>query len=309
MQKGFLKVTILTIATLLLVTGCNKRLTDATSPAPEIELSEFGTDRTLEIASWNIEQFPLRNDITVDKVAEIMLQLDLDLYGVQEIVNVGQMQVLMDSLNNNDPDAGYDFRLNPSTSGDLKTGVVFKSSIISILSETTLFNGDSDFAGRPPYVVRMLASHNGRNFDFTLIVLHLKAFGDQSSEDRRRRSIQKLEAYLNEQIALPDNDDDYIVLGDWNDILTDPAEDNVFLPFLSKPSQYEFLTLPLASDENEFTFVDGFNSLIDHIMITSSVDMQYPTDRAFILRLDERVVNYVSDVSDHRPVVVTFPAF
>jgi endonuclease/exonuclease/phosphatase (EEP) superfamily protein YafD len=37
--------------------------------------------------------------------------------------------------------------------------------------------------------------------------------------------------------------------------------------------------------------------------------MQYPTDRAFILRLDERVVNYVSDVSDHRPVVVTFPAF
>ncbi|MEZ4746642.1 MAG: hypothetical protein R3C41_11255 [Calditrichia bacterium] len=294
---------------LLLTTACNKRVNDAVENAPEVQLPEYGTDRTLEIASWNIEQFPLQADITVDKVAAIMLQLDIDLYGVQEINNVNHMQALVDSLNSADPAANYQFRLNPAISGDLKTGIIYKGSQITVLSETTLFNGDNDFAGRPPYVVRLQASNNGLSFDFSIIVLHLKAFGDQESEDRRRRSIQKLENYIDTQLANPDNDPDYIVLGDWNDVLTDPAGDNVFLPFLDNSAQYEFLTLPLTSDPNEFTYVAGFNSLIDHIMITTSIDAQYPTERAFILKLDEEVSRYIPDVSDHRPVAVSFPAF
>ncbi len=293
---------------LVFLFACNKRITDAVETAPTVVLPGFGQENTLEIASWNIERFPLQGDVTVDKVAEIILDLDIDIYAVEEIVSESEMAVLIDSLNSADSLAGYDFRLN-QFANDIKTGIIFKSSIVTLESETVLFNGDSDFAGRPPYVLKLRATKNSKSFDFTLIVLHLKAFGDQQSEDRRRRSIQKLEDYVTAQIENPANDPDYIIAGDWNDELDDPTNDNVFLPFLQDSLHYRFLTESFLGDPDEFSFIDGFESLIDHILITTSVDSAYPGHTTEILKIDQDVNQYIPQVSDHRPVAAKFPVF
>ncbi len=297
---------------MFLLVSCNKRLNEAVEPLPEVFLPKFGAENTLEIATWNIERFPLAGDLTIDKVAEIMLNLDVDLYAVQEINNENALVVLMDSLNSGDSLAHYAYRLTPFSS-DIRTGIIYKSSIISVRSEAVLFSANSadifDFAGRPPYALNLVAEKNGRQFDFTVIVLHLKAFGDQESEDRRRRSVQKLEDYVTAQLENPGSDPDFVILGDWNDELDDPENDNIFLPFLQDTTRYLFLTEPFAGDPDEFTFVDGFQSLIDHILITRSVDAAYPDRTTQILKLDSEVPQYIPQVSDHRPVATRLPAF
>ena len=300
---------IIFILLLLILTACNKRVSDALTEIPTVDLPSVGTENTLEIATWNIERFPLRNDITIDKTADIMLDWDIDVYAVQEIINENQLEILIDSLNSKKPSAQYDYLLNPDISGDIATGFIYKSSLLTVKSTQTLFVGDNDFAGRPAFILEAELQKNGKVFDVNLMVLHLKAFGDAESEGRRRNAIVKLQNYIEQQLQVSTTDPDFIVLGDWNDVLTDATSRNVFTPFLNNTNLYEFLTLPLAQDPSEITFIDGFNSLIDHIMITSSIRAQFPTIETRILRPDESVFQYISDVSDHRPVVSILPVF
>ncbi|MEL6824478.1 MAG: hypothetical protein AAFP70_22185, partial [Calditrichota bacterium] len=78
----------------------------------------------------------------------------------------------------------------------------------------------------------------------------------------------------------------------------------------NSPSDYTFLTEQFAGSATEFTFIGGsFRSLIDHIMITSSIDNMYSAHLTQILKIDEVFTNYEPEVSDHRPVAVRLPVF
>ena len=60
----------------------------------------------------------------------------------------------------------------------------------------------------------------------------------------------------------------------------------------------------------EYSYIAGsFKSLIDHIMITTSVDSAYPNIKTKILKVDETFTLYLSEVSDHRPVASKIPVF
>lgn len=295
---------------LLLLFSCNKRTTSPEPPPPGdlIQVTPFGEDNTLEIATWNLETFPKDDGDTIFDVKEIIRDLDIDIYAVQEISDDAAFWRLVDSLNAIAPEDRYEGRLNDLASF-LKTGIIYKRAVVQVLADTHLFVGDYDFAGRPPYALRLKAQKNLRAFDFTLIVIHLKAF--DSSEDRRRRrnAIQKLNAYIDNQV-LSGADPDFVVAGDWNDRLEDPPGSNVFGPFLDDTLHYRFLTLPLAGDPDEYSFIGGsFRSLIDHILITASIDTLYPGHVTRVLKLDQEFNAYESEVSDHRPVASKFPVF
>lgn len=205
----------------------------------------------------------------------------------------------------------YDGRLNEQSSS-FKTGIIFKKSVIEVLDSTYLFVNDLyDFASRPPFQLYLRASKNGRTFDFNLIVVHLKAEdGNPQSQVRRRNSIQKLENYIDAQLQQPGSDPDFVIAGDWNDELEDPTSSNVFLPFLEDTLRYKFLTLPFAGSSSEYSYLlGGFNSLIDHILITTSIDTTYLPLTTQVLKLDQYYSLYVSEVSDHRPVAARFGTF
>ncbi|MCK6619499.1 MAG: endonuclease/exonuclease/phosphatase family protein [Calditrichaceae bacterium] len=293
----------------LLLTACSKKATDAVEELPKINIPRFGEENTLEIASWNIQTFP-KSGQTVSDVKEIVLDLDADLYAVQEINNAFEFRNLLDSLNAAAGADMYDGRLN-ELSSSFKTGIIFKKSVIEVLDSTYLFVNDLyDFASRPPFQLSLLASKNGRTFDFNLIVVHLKAEdGNPQSQVRRRNSIQKLENYIDSQLQ-SGSDPDFVVAGDWNDELEDPPSSNVFLPFLEDTLRYKFLTLPFAGSSSEFSYLlGGFNSLIDHILITTSIDTAYLPLTTQVLKLDQYYSLYVSEVSDHRPVAARFGTF
>lgn len=302
-----MKYSISILLLLLLLCACSKNTPDAGSDLPpdeEINIPAAGSANSLEVVSWNIEMFP-KTASTVSDVVEIIRDLDVDIIAMQEITSVQAFQQIVDSL----PE--YDGRVGTGATNGfaLWPALLFRKSLVTLVSETYLFTNDSYLFPRAPYEVRLIAEKNGEIFDFRLLVLHLKASSGSENEARRRGAIQALENYLATRLQNSANDPDYVLAGDWNDLLEDPAGSNVFSAFLNKPEDYRFTTAPFAGSETEYTFIGGsFRSLIDHIMVTRAVDTSF-VNSTEILKLDRFFPRYEIDVSDHRPVVTKFFMF
>jgi len=84
--------------------------------------------------------------------------------------------------------------------------------------------------------------------------------------------------------------------------VTDAPADNVFTPLLN--AGYTFLDLPLAQ-AGKYSYV-VFHSFLDHVAIDASAKQQlrpYVTD---LLPLDKQDAGYVTDVTDHLPLLSRF---
>jgi endonuclease/exonuclease/phosphatase family metal-dependent hydrolase len=304
MAKAPLKLFFLFLFFFIIIVfvACNKRVNngnDDLPPEDRISIPTFGTDSTLDIASWNIEFFPKLNGQTIENVREIIKDLEVDLFALQEITEVNSFQRILDSL----PD--YDGKVaNGAGSFPLWPAIIYNKKLISISNEELLFRNDTYNFPRAPYSVYISYSNNNQSLNFTLIVLHLKARGDAESVQRRKDAIIKLEDYVKNKI-MQGGDPDYVIAGDWNDELGDVQDNNVFVPFL-KDSLYSFLTEQydkrFKQNNTDYSFIGGnFQSLIDHIMITAAIDTLY-NHQTQILKLDQFFTQYESEVSDHRPV-------
>ncbi len=297
MNKFIKKTTLLSAIFILL--ACNARV-NAPDDDPGPVVKPVGQHEYLEIATWNIENYPKGGAGTITAVKELIRDLDIDLFGVQEIADVSAFNSLMDSL------PGYRAVLSNdvySSGSYQKTGIIYKSEFISIANVRNIFEDDGYAFPRPPLTAFVTVRDlDSVKYDFTLIVLHLKALGGDSNEARRREACQKLELFIDEEIRAG-ADADFVVVGDWNDQLDDPETDNVFMPFLSKSDEYRFLTNGL---DQESYISNSFNSLIDHIMISQSSFDEFGIGSAEVQYLDNQINGYASTVSDHRPVVAVF---
>jgi endonuclease/exonuclease/phosphatase family metal-dependent hydrolase len=261
-----------------------------------------GEDETLEIAAWNIENFPLRGQTTVDLVTAIIRDLEIDIFAVQEIGDTSAFRQVVRSLD------GYAGRYSSDTYGTWyqKTGVIYRKAVVTVSNLKQLYADDSYAFPRPPIEVEVTASHNGKIFDFKLIVLHLKASGGSTNTDRRRRACQLLRQYMDSQIA-GSQEKDFIVAGDWNDELDDRPEQNAFNAFIDNPD-YEFLTWLLVGDPQSVSYPSS-GRLIDHILVSEDALDEHYQGSVTTLRLDDELSTYLSQVSDHRPVMAKFPVF
>jgi exonuclease III len=290
-----------------LFNGCNQRVNNpeetVVPDSQRINIPAFGTDSSLEVVSWNIENYPKLNEQTVFNVAEIIKDLDADIYGMQEIADTVSFQQLLGLL----PNYAGTFSSDVYSSGSYqKTAVLYKKDIVQISDMKMLFTEDGYSFPRPPLQIYVTASLNQKVFDFTLITLHLKAFGGSENEARRRSACEKLKNYLDVEIA-NGLDKDFMVIGDWNDNLKDPLSQNVFQVFLNDSLNYTFLTSGLADDPvNNATYIGGYQSVIDHILISQDVIPDYANGKTEVLKIDLFFSAYLNEVSDHRPVAALF---
>ena len=241
--------------------------------------------------TWNIRTFPLQND-TVDRVREIILQQNPDVLAIQEIENPASFTELDTLL------PQYEGFLNDDSDGFLRLGLLTKRGRVTTSEVATLYTGSWYPFPRPPLKARITA--DGGAYDFIAVVLHLKAKLDAESQDRRREACETLDMWVQNQIA-SGVDTEFMLLGDFNDEVTDTGAANVFTSFLDKPDRYTFLTQAAAID-NEFTYVP-YKSMIDHVLITNDMLDEYGTGTTEIVHLNDSVGNY-SDISDHVPVKV-----
>jgi endonuclease/exonuclease/phosphatase family metal-dependent hydrolase len=268
-----------------------------------------GTDSTLDLASWNLEFFPIRlpgdfdcphpNDpARITKLAELITTLNLDVIAVQEVSEPNGFAELMAML------PGYEGALTPEFHGCnyQRTGVIYRTDIVTLHSFRTL-NELSQFT-REPFLADMTVTQSGKSYHFRLISLHLKAGGEEDAP-RRRSETNQLHAYLDARAAAEPGVD-YIVAGDWNDVLTDPPANSSFPAFLADDESYTFVTDPL---KNQSIMASLGTRLIDLILINESACADFARARVSTLRLDLMVPGYSSLVSDHRPVMVSTPVF
>jgi len=128
--------------------------------------------------------------------------------------------------------------------------------------------------------------------------------GQEASNYKRVFVAEVLRKYIDENTS--QNDFNFI-LGDFNDELTDPINQNVFLNFLNDSVNYFFTDLYIAEGPSSNWSFPNWPSHLDHILVSNEVlDFNIETNT---LKLDDYMIGgwqkYDNYISDHRPVGIS----
>ncbi|MEM6522502.1 MAG: endonuclease/exonuclease/phosphatase family protein [Bacteroidota bacterium] len=252
----------------------------------EVCISEYEPNE-LNVATWNIRQFPDEGNATVAAVVDILENFDVDLIGVQEITSRSQFEALTNGID------GWEATAS-NVNGGLDIGYIYKASEVSIIENPTLlFTGDTQ--PFPREVVQMKIRHSS-GLEVVVMNLHLKCCSDGNSPARRADASAKIQDYIDSNLP----NEEVIVLGDFNDEITGTGP---FQNFIDDPN-YAFADQEIADGSSAFWSFPSFPSHIDHILITDELFDNLIS--AETIRLNTCVTNYSNIVSDHRPVVASF---
>ena len=269
-----------------------------------IEDLAFGTDTTFEVMTWNIEWFPKNGQVTIDYVIDIIEALDVDLIAIQEVDDVAEFEQMMENL------ISYDGYLESAWFAGL--AYIYKPAIIQINDIYEIYTTSpywSPFPRSP-----MVMDLNYENERIIVINNHFKCCGDgildltnPDDEETRRYYASNL---LKEYIELHFPNENVIVLGDLNDVLSDTPQNNVFQPILDDVENYLFTDFEIAMGDNSEWSYPTWPSHLDHILITNELFDDFENDSSIIstIKIDEYLTGgwweYEENISDHRPVAL-----
>ena len=254
---------------------------------------DFGTDETLDIITWNIQNFPKHNS-TLNYLLQLIPIMDPDIIALQEIENEAEFNILKNSLDN------YNGIITNSASYNINLAFLYSNNL-EIESSYEIFEDDWWSFPRPPLVVKIILSEQ----DVYIINNHFKANESGIEDESRRKSAsEKLENYVNEYLL----NDNVIILGDLNDELQEDASDNVFQNFINDSTNYKFIDLDIAFGSSTNWSYPGWPSHLDHILITNELFDEFKNSGAKVETIhiedyfDGGWNEYYNFVSDHRPV-------
>jgi len=271
-------------------------------PAARTDATErIGSDATLDVATWNIENFP-QSSRTPEIVADLIASMDLDLVAVEEIADVDAFAELVGRL----PEHEGVLSNHAYGNGEYqKVGYIYRSSLLRLEGSQLLLTAEGYNLPRPPLKVRVFVDDGVHAaFDFTAIVVHHKA--GTASEDIARRAAANvsLESWVRAYVE-GGEDDEVLVLGDFNEVLTHPSGLAVMGPWLDAPALYRVETesLALAGEES---FIPA-SVMLDHIVATAGLFDEIGGATPFVVHLENEIPTYLGAVSDHIPVVLRIP--
>ena len=268
----------------------------------EIQVDDFqGTPEFADVGFWNIEHFNANvSSQRVEDIADVVERLSLDVFGLTE-VHTTALNSLIDELATRG--SRYDFVLR-DTRGSQDIAVLFDT-------DTTEVTRRPDIATRNNSLLRKRTSLNKTAFprwplfaqckiddvEFIMIVVHLKAFGDEQSRERRRLASESLAAIIED---IQENENLPVVLGgDFNERL-----DNDVLGAIKDSPDLLSMTSDDATDGAISYVGRRYRSLIDHIMVSTDARLgEIEGDDTAIVRLDRSVADFADNISDHVPLV------
>jgi endonuclease/exonuclease/phosphatase family metal-dependent hydrolase len=236
----------------------------------------FGTNKTLEVMTWNVEWFPKNGQNTLDYITAIINDLDVDLIAFQEIEDTVAFKQMLQNLE------GYAGHFKSARYGGLvyvyKENVIFVNQIYEIYTASTY---RSPFP-RAPVVI----DFNFRNQNYIVINNHLKCCGDgfmnvsnsNDEETRRFIAVNLLKEYIDDNFS----DKNVMVVGDLNDVIEDVYEHNVFRNILDDKENYLFADLGIANGNSENWSYPSWPSHLDHIVITNELFAAFENDTSEI---------------------------
>ncbi len=259
---------------------------------------EIGQTESLDVMTWNIENFPKSNQ-TINYVTNIINDINVDIIALQEIEN----QASFEQLENNLFGSWVGYRSENSNWGELSYLINHDNVEITHYPYTILDDYEYYFAYRPPYVVEV--SFNEETF--IVINVHYKCCGDGNLEQddwdeeyRRQQANYYLKNYIDTYLS----NQNVIVLGDFNDDIAE-STNNVFSNFLNDTENYYFADIHIAEGPSSNWSFPNWPSHLDHILITNEIFGVEPSSIT-TLRLDDSILGgwpkYDNYISDHRPV-------
>jgi exonuclease III len=282
-----------------------------------LEVPTFGQENLVEIITWNVENFPKFGNTTISLMKTFINNFSADLYFFQEIENISVLEELIDELD--------DYGLaTASGSHDSEMVLVYRKEMISIDTVTEIATENpfiSYFANRPPIVIKCDWNNGLNEVSLTLVNVHLKCCGDgllemgnEDDEEFRRYAASQ---YLHDYVLNMTVHDNVIIAGDWNDILTEPEDENIFWPLLSDSSEFIFVDMEIAVGDSTAWSWPGWSSTyraahFDHIGINRNLFDEFEFDMSTVvtIQVEEYFRNgseaYEKYISDHRPVMWTF---
>lgn len=283
---------------LFLIIACNLLI------AQDLDDLSFGTENSLEILTWNIEQFPKNDEITINYVVDIIEALDVDLLAIQEVNDINYFNQMINSLNS------YDGYLESLWFAGL--AYIYKPDIIQINSIYEIYTSSEywNYFPRSPMVMDF------NYFGERIIVInnHFKCCGDgildsqnNYDEETRRYFANSL---LKEYIDTNFFNEKVILLGDLNDDLLDISQNNVFQMILDDPEHYLFADFGIALGVDSDWSFPSWPSHLDHILITNELfdDLQDINSDVQTIKIEDFLpggwLEYEDNISDHRPVAL-----
>lgn len=275
-----------------------------------------GELHALEVATWNIEWFgspsngPSDDPRQFDNAVRVLRDSNIDVWAVQEIANASAFNTLIAELS-----PRYTGALaRTSMSRGLGLAYIYKPSVllnVSVREILTDANSQTQFAGRPPFLLEAQVITPQDTIGLTFINMHMKATSDIESYNKRLAASQLLQSYIEgsglDQVPL-------IILGDLNDLLSGSitaGRSSPYSNFVQATNDYDATTLDLQLTRR-YTWCGNSSSCssgstIDHIIISNELASMYRAGS--VDHYDEllsTVPSYVSSTSDHLPVFTIF---
>ncbi|MDA3813857.1 MAG: endonuclease/exonuclease/phosphatase family protein [Candidatus Cloacimonetes bacterium] len=275
---------------------------------PKIEYDKLtiGEEQTLEVMTWNIQNFP-KSEHTVAYAVGIISAIDADVIGLQEIESDSAFVVLLNNLQKQNPEDKWNgFRAN-TNEWEMNLAYLYKSSLINVDSIYQIYPDDEIYHQPFPRKPLML-EFSYFNQKLFVINNHLKAMPGEKNIVRRREACKLLDEYIDE--FLPE--ENVILLGDLNDQLTDEVEENSFNVFLDDKQNYYFTDWEIAADSTANWSYPywKYRGHIDHILISNELYDEFENSGSFVkvITIDKFMEDGEDSrykyITDHRPVVI-----
>ena len=269
-----------------------------------------GTEATFDVASWNIENFGTGAGGTQQRLnaAAVIRQADIDLWALQEIVDVNDFNLLVQELEQD----GYAGILGPQPrlGGDQRLAYIYKPDVVTVVAtRSILTQNENDFAYRYPFEMFASVTVGDAVQSMQIINIHAKCCGDQASYGRRSRAAAALKNYTDQ---LANDNRALIVLGDFNDELNQSIAGGLspYRPYYTDTATYTIATREL-NQSNTPTYCSNSSctsgSTLDHLLFTQDLAASFlPASGDRYGELVASIQNYRESTSDHLPVLASF---
>lgn len=263
-----------------------------------------------KIATWNVEWLsctdngPTDENLQINNVVSVIKLLDADIVALQE-VGTSSTYATIDTIVKKLGSA-WDGRILPSknTNCGQNQGILFKKSKIQFNSFTLITTGGSSYnwsSGRYPVLYNLNFLVEGTTIPVSLINIHAKAMGDETSYTRRKEASEGLKNLLNSETY---SDKKIILMGDFNDYLTGTQCNSCS----TSDSPYK----NFMQDVNNFVATTGslidlyYNKpVIDNILISNELFDNYIKNSAQReTQVASGINNYRNTTSDHTPISI-----